>query len=121
MKVLNKKTLQEEVKNHIDRTFKYWFSLYFHCRLMCLQPLTISARTTIFKTLFLNFNAGLDLHYWYFGRRVDTFEAKTKQTLIPFVQYGISISLTYSINNQFKKKEEGQEQGFSSLGSWNMT
>lgn len=123
MKVLNKKDSTGGSKKitlieHLSIGSRYIFT----ADSMCWQPLTISARTTIFKTLFLNFNAGLDPYIiGTSGRRVDTFEVKQNKRLFRLSNTAFSISLTYSINNQtFKKKEEGQEQGFSSLGSWNI-
>jgi len=84
------------------------------------QPLTITGRTTILKTIVLNFGVGFDPYIiGNNGSRVDTFELDINNRLFRLSNTSFAVSLSYSINDQtFKKKEN--KGGFSSLGKWNV-
>lgn len=121
MKIVNKKDSTGNTKKiTLIENLSIGSRYIFTADSMCWQPLSISGRTTILKTLFLNFNAGLDPYIiGTSGRRVDTLEIKENKRLFRLSNTAFSISLTYSINDQTFKKNDN-EQGFSSLGRWNI-
>lgn len=121
MKVANKKDSTGTPKKvTIIENLTIGSSYVFTADSMRWQPLSITGRTTLFKSLFLNFGAGLDPYIiGTSGRRVDTFELKENKRLFRLSNTSFSISLTYSINDElFKNKDESG--GFSSLGKWNI-
>lgn len=121
MKVSNKKdTVSGTKKIALIENLTIGSSYIFTADSMRWQPLTISGRTTILKTIVLNFGAGFDPYIiGTSGVRVDTFEWKANDRLFRLSNTSFALSLTYSINDQtFKKKTKSE--GFSSLGKWRL-
>ncbi|MBQ4355372.1 MAG: LPS-assembly protein LptD [Bacteroidales bacterium] len=89
--------------------------------------LTISGRTTLFKQLYITFSIGFDPYcYNDQGRRINVTEWKANHRLMRFSNSDLSISLNWTINQDYfkgqkekrEKKQQEQEQLFTenSLG-----
>ena len=82
------------------------------------SPLTISGRTTLFKQLYITFSVAFDPYcYNERGIRINRTEWKENHRLMRFSNSDLSLSLNWTINNDYfkgkkekKKEEEAPEQ-----------